>query len=316
MFGRIGKISGLKFSLVIDENGKPMQPKFKESYGRSVNKEIMSVVAKMPNWQPKSINGQTLTDTIDFEWRISYSPQVKGMYLMDGKPPVLDHEFTPKATNPSKPSLIQTSDIVNTPVYKAFDELSNNEHLAIVMDVTGSMANHIISASFWLNENKNKLPFTSFTAFNDGDDKKDDDKEIGSTGGIYFTTFFSECNNSILTAMENGNGGDYPENDLEAIMYAQRKDVKATGVLLVADNFSQVKDIELLNKVDLPIHILPCGLTGSIHKDYLEIVFKTNGKIYYKDQIIDISNLPKGSTFKIRKTNYIVTGRGIDVIGK
>ncbi len=303
-----------KFSLVIDETGKPLMPEFKDNYSRSTKKEITSVITNMPNWNPKQINGQAVKDTIDFEWRISYSPQVKGMFLIDGKPPILNHESNYAKVSPSEPNRIGTADIAESSVYQSFNKVPENENLAIVMDVTGSMANHIISASFWLNQNVKKLPFTSFTAFNDGDDKKDDEKEIGQTGGIYFTAFFTEFNNSILTAMQKGNGGDYPENDIEAILYAERKDVKATGVLLVADNFSAVKDIELLKKVNLPVNVMPCGLTGSIHQNYLDIAFKTKGKIYYKGQVIDFQSLSKGDVFKIRKTDYLFTGRGVEIV--
>lgn len=303
-----------KFTIVIDENGKIGSPVFKESYGKSVEKAIESSLAEMPEWTPKTINGASQKDTVEFEWRISYSPQLKGMYLKNGKPPLLSHSTNFSSDDPIHSSKLGATDIVSGSVYKALDKIPTDEKLAVVMDVTGSMANHIVSTSFWLKRNIDKLPFTSFTAFNDGDDKKDAEKEIGLTGGIYFTEFIKEYRNSIRTAMQKGNGGDYPENDIEAILYAIRKDVKATGVLLIGDNFSAVKDFELLKKVTLPVSVLPCGLSGAINQNYLDIVCETKGKIFYSDQIIDPAELKKGETFKIRRTKYVFTGKRIEVV--
>lgn len=302
------------FSVVIDENGRPNAPVFEDAYGKSIEKAIKDAISAMPSWTAKSINGKAVNDTIQFEWRISYSPQLKGMYLKNGNPPILSHELNDIAGDPTQSSLIKTADIVLNPVYLAFEKLPENEKLAIVMDVTGSMANHIISASFWISENIDQLPFTSFTAFNDGDGIRDDEKIIGSTGGIYYTAYMSEFRSSIRTAMQNGNGGDYPENDIEAILYASRKDANATGILLVADNMSAVKDFELLSKVELPVSVLPCGLTGSINQNYLDIVYRTGGKIYYNDQVIDLQKLSKGDTFKIRKTTYVHSGRRVEAV--
>lgn len=302
-----------KFSLEIDEQGRPLSPVFKENYGKSVEKAIKDAIDLMPNWHPKISNGQAVLDTVNFEWRISYSPQLKGMFLMNGKPPILNHLISDFDNDIIQSNTIGANDIVMSAVYKSFEKMPIDQKLAIVMDVTGSMTNHIISASFWLNKNKNELSFTSFTVFNDGDDQKDHEKEVGVTGGIYFTTFFNEFSNKTRTAMQNGNGGDYPENDIEAILYACRKDAKKTGVLLIADNMSGVKDIELLNKLDLPISLMPCGLTGSIHQNYLDIVYKTKGKIYYSDQVIHVDSLSRGDSFKIRRTTYTHTGRRLEV---
>ncbi|MDX1349052.1 MAG: hypothetical protein R3279_02330 [Putridiphycobacter sp.] len=301
------------FSVVVNQSGKAEIIDFAAEYGKPVEKAIRDAINAMPLWTPKSINGQPVIDTVNFEWRISYSPQLKGMYLKNGKPPILGHTIEEIANDPIHSSLVKTEDILMNPVYVAFSKVPTSQQLAIVMDVTGSMANHIISASFWLTEHMDSLPFTSFAAFNDGDDTKDDEKIIGSTGGIYYTAFMSEFSNSIRTAMQKGNGGDYPENDIEAILYASRNDKQATGVLLVADNMSAVKDFDLLYKVELPVSVLPCGLTGSINQNYLDIVFKTGGSIYYNDQVINLQKLSKGETFKIRRTTYVHSGRRIEV---
>ncbi|MFK8038754.1 MAG: hypothetical protein AB8B74_10725 [Crocinitomicaceae bacterium] len=303
-----------KFTLEIGDDGRPSVPKFKENYGKSVERAIKEAIAEMPPWHPKRINGIGLKDTVEFEWRISYSPQLKGMFLMNGKPPILDHKLSDLDRDPTQSNTIGAEDIVTSAVYQAFEKIPIDQKLAVVMDVTGSMANHIISATFWLHKNKQQLPFTSYTAFNDGDDQKNREKKIGLTGGIYWTNFFTEYSANIRTAMQNGNGGDYPENDIEAILNAISKDPKAQGVLLIADNMSSVKDIELLNKVDLPVHIMPCGLTGSINQNYLDIVSKTRGTIYYKDQVIDLDSLSRGDNFKIRRNSYVYTGKKIEVI--
>ena len=95
-----------------------------------------------------------------------------------------------------------------------------------VVDVTGSMQAFAVAVYQWMtllsNRNKN-IRYHVF--FNDGDEKLNSDKVIGSTGGVYGMA--SNNLNKVLatmqSAMKNGNGGDIPENDIEAILFGIAK---------------------------------------------------------------------------------------------
>lgn len=304
----------VKFDLSIEQNGEVGKIDFKETYSKDVQNSISSAVSKMPKWEPKSLNEFPVKDTIQFEWRVSYSPTVKGLFLKNGKAPILDHTSNSIAGSSGSKEAVSPLFIQESPVFKAFDSIGTNGKIALVMDVTGSMQNNIVSVCYWLKQHENNLPFSSFTAFNDGDGMDDNLKEIGGTKGIYFTSFYAEYPETIKTAMLNGNGGDYPENDIESILYAIHKDHQATEVLLVADNMSEIKDFELLKQIDMPVSILPCGLTRAVQQQYLDLVYQTGGKIYYANQIIDLKNIKKGDTFQLKKTNYRFNGKIFELV--
>lgn len=301
-----------KFDIIVDENGKVTDVIFKENYGKDTERSIEKMIDQMADWDPKSVNGIKETDTVNFELRVSYSPQLKGMYLKDGEPPVLDHLNNNMSNMTDEEKKAKGEVIMESPLYNSLDLLKTSENLTLLIDVTGSMATNIAAIKFWLKMNEQKIPFTNFVLFNDGDDKKDHVKKIGSTGGIYLTKFYSEFNEVIREAMTNGNGGDFPENDIEAILYAQRKNPKGNNnYLLIADNMSSVKDYELLNKVEGTVSIIPCSLTKYIHQHYLNIVYKTKGKIYYNGEAFALSEMRRNDVIKIKKQKYIFNGKQV-----
>jgi len=297
------------YNVVINSKGKVNKVIFLENYSTSVQREIEALMLKSPDWSPKIIDGKPLSDTVNFELRVSYSSQVKGMFTIDGRPPTLSHKLGKSKGSDRGNEIFIQENIRSSKVFKSLDQIESSKKIAIVIDVTGSMHQNIISTTYWIKVNENQLPFSSFTAFNDGDKTPDNEKVIGATKGIYFTKFFSEYNETIKNAMRNGSGGDFPENDIEAILHAIRNDPLAEEILLIADNMSDVKDIKLLDKVNKPVSILPCSLTKLIHYHYLDLVRKTGGKIYYNGQAIDISKLKKGDSFKLKSVRYTFNGR-------
>ena len=144
--------------------------------------------------------------------------------------------------------------------------------------------------------------------FNDGDQKSDSEKVIGNTGGIYYT---NSNNNEIvidkiLETMSKGSGGDSPENDLEALIYAQRKNKSSTELILIADNYSSVKDISLLTQLKVPVRIILCGTDWGIHPDYIEIAYKTKGSLHTIEQdIMKLEKMTNGKTLKIGKYSFV-----------
>ena len=95
-----------------------------------------------------------------------------------------------------------------------------------MVDVTGSMQACAAAVYKWMtlpaNRNKN---IRYYVFFNDGDEKLNSDKVIGSTGGVYGmeANSLKKVLATMQTAMKNGNGGDIPENDTEAIVFGIAK---------------------------------------------------------------------------------------------
>ncbi len=63
-------------------------------------------------------------------------------------------------------------------------------------------------------------------------------------------------------------------------------------LILIADNNSSVRDIELLKYLDVPVRIILCGFSTVVHPNYLEIAYHTNGSIHMvEEDIIDLTSL-------------------------
>lgn len=187
----------------------------------------------------------------------------------------------------------------------------------IVTDVTGSMNPYLDKVLIWhameLIANEQKEYFF----FNDGDEMADEEKMIGQTGGIYFTPAESEKDLylTMLKAKLAGYGGDGPENDLEALLKAQDEFKPGTAVILIADNYSDVKDLELLSQLKVPVHIICCGVSNGIHPHYLQVARKTGGSVHTIEEDIDnLANLLDGSLVTFAGQKYQIShGRFIRI---
>jgi len=106
-------------------------------------------------------------------------------------------------------------------LFKIFRRIKNVEHQAIVVDFTGSMSPYFTQLMAWFFLQKYTVP-TSFVFFNDGNDKPDNKKVIGKTGGLY--SFRTDNLDTLLfyslRTVDSGSGGDSPENNVEAVLQA------------------------------------------------------------------------------------------------
>lgn len=180
----------------------------------------------------------------------------------------------------------------------------------VVTDLTGSMSPYMDQVVLWhalqlVQGEKNRYLF-----FNDGDRTPDLAKIIGQTGGLYFTD--QATMEKLLLLMretaEHGNGGDGPENDLEALLEGAKKLNGLDELILVADNYSDVRDMELLQNLKVPVHIVLCGTEQGINENYLEIAYKTGGSIHTIEQDIEnLTQLADGATLTIGKFQYRVS---------
>jgi hypothetical protein len=178
----------------------------------------------------------------------------------------------------------------------------------VVIDWTASMYRQGALLINWQQKVENRGKIKHFVLFNDGDGKYDDEKNIGSTGGVY------DCPADTLPAMWpyiraatlGGEGGDHRENDLEAILKGLEACPECEQVVLIADNSGPVRDISLLPKISKPVHILLCNAyKDDLETDYLEIAYFTKGGLQTKSH--DLHNLQqqcKGGQLLVGVTKY------------
>jgi antitoxin component YwqK of YwqJK toxin-antitoxin module len=208
-------------------------------------------------------------------------------------------------------------DTTNNAVFKVMSRNPKWRKNIIVTDLTASMYPYAKQIHTWL-----KLFFMKDTAqqyfvfFNDGDHRKDADKKIGATGGIYICK--AKTCDDLLTTMKltikHGEGGDSPENVVEAILAGLKKVRKPDNVILIADNWAKVRDLSLISRVKVPVRVILCGVYEGmeINTDYLNIAYKTKGSLHTIEQdISDLINQTSGKKFNINGFEYIIKGGSI-----
>lgn len=181
----------------------------------------------------------------------------------------------------------------------------------IVCDLTGSMDPYANQLAVWYQLHYKKEKNLQFVFFNDGDSKSDASKVIGSTGGIYYQP--GKGMDSLIILMSKvrsrGNGGDCPENNMEALIKGVRMANPYKELVMIVDNNAPVKDIELLKDFNRPVHIILCGAYKHILTDYLQIAWKTKGTIHtIEEDITKIAAMSEGETVKVSGVTYKIMG--------
>lgn len=213
------------------------------------------------------------------------------------------------------------------PVLAALSRVRKKDKRQIVVtDITGSMWPYMEEVLLWHALNFMDGTANRYAFFNDGDAKSTNLKTIGSTGGLYFCEGKIKDFNTILKTMRKGmnagGGGDAPENDMEALIAASRNWEEGVELILIADNYSAVRDLSLLTELKIPVRVVLCGIEGSlaeaswsselpvsINEEYLFIAHQTGGSVHtLEEDIMDLSDLKDGGLLHINGQTYEFNG--------
>lgn len=183
------------------------------------------------------------------------------------------------------------SSLLDSTIFKVIERKKEWNDVAVIADLTGSMAPYSSQLVLWFKLKENDKRIKDLVFFNDGDMASDDMKVVGKTGGIYHgkAINYSQIRELAIKTITNGSGGDTPENNIEALLFAIKEAPNAKEFVMVADNTADVKDISLLNKVTKPVHIILCGINYGINPQYLTIARKTGGSVHTIEK--DLENL-------------------------
>ena len=186
--------------------------------------------------------------------------------------------------------------------------------VTIVSDWTASMYPYTTQILRWHLANHQSSNIKHFVFFNDGDKKAQSEKIIGNTGGIY--SIKSEKITDVIELMKHvklkGTGDDLPENDIEALICAKDSFPDTEGIVLIADNKSLIRDIELLEQVKKPVHIILGrvykGKDIFINRLYIKIALATNGSLhtltkdyYTKSELEELKNYIDSERARIKE---------------
>ena len=108
--------------------------------------------------------------------------------------------------------------------------------------------------------------------------------------------------------MMNGNGGDCPENNIEALLLAEQKYPYAKNIVMVADNFATTRDMRLVKKLTKPVNVILCGVKDSnVNTAYVNLAFKTKGSVHTIEQSLDeLYKLKECEEFDFMGKIYVV----------
>lgn len=209
-----------------------------------------------------------------------------------------------------------SSPLPDSTVLKVFDRHKWDKML-ITADLTGSMSPHIAQVLLWLKLNDINKRAKYFMFFNDGNTTPDEQKKVGKTGGLYDApaTTYSEIEALAFKTIRNGDGGDWPENDVEALYFGIQRCPTCKDVILIADNDAPMRDWRMMKLIKKPVRIILCGgEEGYINPQYLNLARTTKGSIHTMEQdITTLMELNEGETieidgllYKIYKGNFVV----------
>lgn len=194
-------------------------------------------------------------------------------------------------------------------VLNSFSRNKNWNNFIVVTDVTGSMSPYIAQIFVWLKGQAQNKKAKGFVFFNDGNNKPSRKKKPLETDGVYLidnNTIDSVMAMAALCMRSGSGGGESLENDIEAIMDAEKQYPQSSEIILVADNKESMRDHKFLEKVKRPVHVILCGADHRVNIQYLDLARKTKGSIHTKDD--DITNLhevKKGEHIFIQGYEYL-----------
>ncbi|MCS7005898.1 MAG: hypothetical protein NZM38_11310 [Cytophagales bacterium] len=298
---RIVKRVDLVFTKYPQDTSKWITP-----YDNLLNRRVREIRRLIPQ----------ISDSV--KWRIVLQTDCKteeqAQKLFHGAVIMYDIELTPAIQSNIeyiRNIILGKSPFADSTAFKVLQRNQDWKEMLVVNDWTGSMYIYGAQVVLWHRLHFKQKRIKHLVFFNDGNTKPDSEKQIGNTGGIFYAP--ADQTNLIIKTMRevmlSGHGGDVPENDLEAVLYAIRRfkgDFQT--LVLIADNNSSVRDIELLPLIDVPLRIVLCGVKNSdIHPDYLQIARATGGSIHTIDRdIIHLASLQEGDTIGVGKTVYKV----------
>ncbi|CAF4489681.1 unnamed protein product [Rotaria socialis] len=223
------------------------------------------------------------------------------------------------ATTVTTTRAIQTSTATPTTDEQTVIDVLNRHNwtdIGAVIDVTGSMSSCYAHIDQWVALSQQGKFVKYFVFFNDGDDTLNENKIIGSTGGIYsvYTNEgITKVKEILNTAKRNGGGGDIPENDIEAIIYTLSTCPTCKNIIHIADNGATPRDMILLNQVTKPIKVLVCklGANSFVNPKLLDIAYKTGGSLHTLNMDIEtLKSLKVGDTIQVGDGTYRLTVNG------
>lgn len=192
----------------------------------------------------------------------------------------------------------------------SYDALDRNidkwKNIVLVCDITSSMFPYTTQVFDWMTENSKNTSIKGIVFFTDCDSlgKQTRGRLPGKMYSVRSRDELVLWDTMFAAIRNTENNKDKPENNIEALIYAQKQYPDADEFVLIADNSSQVKDMRSLSKIKKKVHVILCGETFeknyAFQSDFIEIAKKTKGTIHtLEDDIEDVNKVKEMSIVRV-----------------
>lgn len=232
-------------------------------------------------------------------------PQTEEDRLLEFK---MATKFLPLEEEIKDPVKLRKS-LPDSTIFRVLERNKQWKKMAVIADLTGSMSPYTAQLVLWFKLKTKDQRIQDLVFFNDGDKTPDSKKVIGSTGGIYHGkgNNYKQVRELALKTIEGGCGGDAPENNCEALLFALKNVPDAEEYILIADNLAPIKDAVLMNQIHKPIRIILCGTSYGINLQYLNLARKTGGSVHtMESDLVDLIKMNEGEKFTLMKQKFII----------
>jgi hypothetical protein len=197
--------------------------------------------------------------------------------------------------------------------FRVFERNINRwKNTVVVCDFTSSMYPYSTQLYAWLKKNENNPNIKAMVFFTDCDSLGQELQKSKAAGQMFATTNlqFESLLPTMLSAARNTKNNTYdPENDIEALLYAQKQFPTAEHLVLIADNSSAVKGMNQLSKIKKPVHVILCGITYdttvAIQPHHFKIAARTRGSLHTnEDDILNPNYIEKNTWIRVGSRFY------------
>ncbi|TAG73793.1 MAG: hypothetical protein EAZ26_02865 [Runella slithyformis] len=180
----------------------------------------------------------------------------------------------------------------------------------IVCDFTSSMYPYSTQLFTWFQHNGNPKNIKGMVFFTDCDSTGVATTQSKKAGKMFVINvpFSSAILPTLLAATRNTvQNEDLKENNVEALLFAQKTYPDCERFVLISDNGSGVKNRAAIKQITKPVHVIVCGspadTTQPIEPDYAVIARQTNGSLHtLEDDLERPKSIPKNTW--IRSGDY------------
>ena len=176
--------------------------------------------------------------------------QIHGVVIHYSKLPSIKHQHNYKRILKKFEANV-TAQVAGKKMFEVAKRNKENwKNMLVITDCSGSMAPYGSEVLLWHLLRTDKDDVSKFAFFNDGEKES---LEIGNAGGVYFTSIkdYKKIGRAITYFSELGydKNTDHAENDLEAIIKSVNSSYDHDDVVVIVDNNSPVRDMELLKEI-------------------------------------------------------------------